>query len=299
MDSSDFSFDGIHLSDFGAVFLPSKWPGAAKITANEAAVPGRHGTIRYPGETYGEKALEGKLYLIDPDDGLMTYAQTLERADEVVAWLRPGGRRRLTLDAMPDRFYMAEITGELSVTTDDWDNGCMALKFTLQPFSYAAHESAVSFVLAANAGQTKTLYVPGNMPAPLLLTLTAREAVGMVQVSALDRKANATASEGVDIGSTAEASGTQAVNTQSTDAQRADVRTAGGKTLKLTGLGLTAGKVLASGEIMTCNADGAPAMGKVTAESTVPYELLPGARSVAVVADGACEVRVAVRGRWR
>ena len=73
MDSSDFSFDGIHISDFGAVFLPSKWPGAAKITANEAAVPGRHGTIRYPGETYGEKALEGKLYLIDPDDELMTY----------------------------------------------------------------------------------------------------------------------------------------------------------------------------------------------------------------------------------
>ena len=263
MDSSDFSFDGIHISDFGAVFLPSKWPGAAKITVNEAAVPGRHGTIRYPGETYGEKALEGKLYLIDPDDELMTYAQTLERADEVVAWLRPGGRRRLTLDAMPDRFYMAEITGELSVTTDDWDNGCMALKFTLQPFSYAAHESAVSFVLAANASQSKTLYVPGNMPAPLLLTLTARAAVSTAQV------------------------------------------TASGKTLKLSGLGLTAGKVLAigadveSGEMMTCNADGAPAMGKVTAESTVPYELLPGARSVAVVADGACEVRVAVRGRWK
>lgn len=263
MDSCEFSFDGHHISEYGATYLISRWPGAAGAAANTAAIGGRHGTLRYPGETYAEKRLTGKLYLLDAQDELLTYAQMIQRIEEIAGWLKPGGRRRLMLDAAPERFYMAEVLDEIAFTTDDWPNGCAEVTFVLQPFAYDEQESAASFTLAANAAQVKTIAVPGNMPAPLLMRLTATEAVNAAELSEGGRTLRL---EGLGLG-------------------------AGGV--------VEIGAPLENGEIMTCKAHGANAMSKITAASAVPFELAPGLRNLTVKADGACTVRAAARGRWK
>lgn len=263
MDSCDFTFDGHHISEFGAVCLISRWPGAARTTANTAAVDGRHGTLRYPGETYGEKRMTGVIYLLSPDEEPLTYARMLQRGEELCGWLKPGGRKRLVLDAMPERFYMAEALEELAFTTEGWPSGRAEVTFALQPFAYAGEESAASFTLAANAAQVKTIAVPGNMPAPLLMRLTAAAAVNTAEISEGGRTLRL---EGLGLG-------------------------AGGI--------VEIGAPLEDGEIMTCKVNGVSAMGKITAASAVPFELAPGPRSLTATADGACAVRAAARGRWK
>ena len=223
MDSCDFTFDGHHISEFGAVCLISRWPGAARTTANTAAVDGRHGTLRYPGETYGEKRMTGVIYLLSPDEELE----------------------------------------ELAFTTEGWPSGRAEVTFALQPFAYAGEESAASFTLAANAAQVKTIAVPGNMPAPLLMRLTAAAAVNTAEIS---EGGSTLRLEGLGLG-------------------------AGGI--------VEIGAPLEDGEIMTCKVNGVSAMGKITAASAVPFELAPGPRSLTATADGACAVRAAARGRWK
>ncbi|MEG2253313.1 MAG: hypothetical protein RSC98_09740, partial [Clostridia bacterium] len=177
-----FTFDGRHTDDLGVAFIASKWPGSAAVTANKASVPGRDGSIRYPGETFREKAFEGTLYILDPDDETMSYTRMMERVDEIIPWLQPGGRKRLALDATPERFFMAEIEHAIDFTTDEWENGAASLTFMLQPFSYAEQADTVSYMLAANIEQSKTLTLRGNRPAPIIATFTASAAVSWVQL---------------------------------------------------------------------------------------------------------------------
>lgn len=258
-----FTFDGRHTGEFGVAFIASKWPGSAAVTVNEASVSGRDGTIRYPGETFGEKTLEGTLYILDPDDETMSYTRMMERADEIVPWLQPGGRRRLTLDAMPERFYMAEIKHAIEFTTDEWENGAASLKFTLQPFSYANYADTAACTLAANTEQQITLALRGNRPAPLMATFAASEQISWVQL------------------------------------------TIGPKVLRFEGLSLTSGGKLTidasldNSEIMTAKIGSTAAMSHITAASSCPFMVQPGANTIRVKASGACSLQVSVRGRWR
>ncbi len=258
-----FRFDGRHVSELGAVFLASKWPSSSAVTVNDASVPGRDGTIRYPGETYGEKALEGKLYLLDPNDELMSYTQMMRRADDVAEWLQPGGRKRLALDATPDRFYMAEIKHALEFTTDEWENGAASLKFTLQPFSYAEYTDGLYYTLAANAEQMQTLSLRGNRPAPLMATITAAAAISWVQLTI----------------------GAKVLRLAGMSLASGDV--------------LTIDASLDLSEMMTVKIGKTPARSYITAASSCPFEAQPGGNTVKAKASGACTVSVSARGRWK
>jgi phage-related protein len=258
-----FTFSGRHVSELGAAFIPSKWPGSAPVTINDATVPGRDGTIRYPGQTYGVKIFEGTLYILDPDDELMSYARMMERVSEISAWLQPGGQQRLTLDAAPEQFYMAEITHALEVTTGNWENGAITLKFTLQPFAYANHDNTISFSLAADTEQSKTLGLPGNRPAPVKATVTAAAAMTWLQIATGEKLIRL---EGMAL--------------QSGDVIRIDAD-------------------VEKSEVPTVTLNGEPARGYVTAESAYPLYAQPGNNTVAASADGACAVTVSARGRWK
>lgn len=262
-DSCEFIFNGRHVREFGATFLVTSWPGAALTTANELSVGGRHGTLRYQGETLGEKRLAGRLYLLSPGDEPLSFAEMLERAQDVCGWLKASGRGRLTLDAAPERFYMAECKSAVEFATDEWPSGCADVTFTLQPFAYDAQESACSLTLAPGAAQEKKLCVPGTAPAPLLMRLTAMGAVSWAEITA--------------------------------DGQTLRLENLGlsqGQVLEI-------GAPLESGEVMTCRANGQNAMRCVSALSAVPFLLGCGTKSLTFSADGACAVRAAVRGRWK
>lgn len=261
-DSCDFTFAGHHIREFGAAFLPERWPGAAATTVNDASVSGRDGTLRYPGQTFGEKTFTGRLYLLSPDGGPLSYASMLARAEAVCGWLKNAGRAPLVLDATPERVYMAEVKAALFFSTEDWPSGCAEVAFTLQPFAYARSETLESLVLSANEGKTASLWVPGNLPAPLLLTLEARGPLSALSVRCA------------------------------------------GKALCFEGLGLAAKDTLEvaapleTGEIMTCQAGGESGMGRITAQSDVPFWLGPGLTEIQAEADGPALLRVGARGRW-
>lgn len=261
-DSCEFTFHGHHIREFGAVFLPERWPGAAATAINDASVSGRHGTLRYPGETFGERTLSGRLYLISPDDEPLSYAAMLARAEALCGWLKTGGRGPLILDAAPERLYMAEVKGAISFTTEEWPSGCAEVAFTLQPFAYALRDSLTTVILSPGQAQSVSLYVPGNQPAPLLLTLTASGPLSALRVEA---DGQVLAFEGLGLG-------------------------AGGK--------LSVAAPLETGEVMTCEAGGGSGMCRITAQSAVPFWMSPGLRRMVVEADGAGEMRLGVRGRW-
>lgn len=258
-----FTFAGRHNSELGTAFLATRWPGSAPMTINDVTVSGRDGTIRYPGQTFGTKPFEGNLYILDPDDELMSNTRMMERVREIVAWLQPGGQQRLVLDAEPDVFYMAEITQSIDFTTDEWENGATALHFVLQPFAYANHETGVEYTLEANVPQTKTLTLSGNRPAPVKALITAQAAMTWVQIaidSALIRLENMALISG--------------------DAILIDAD-------------------IAKSEVATVAINGTPSRGYVTDASAYPLFAQPGANTVAASADGACAVAVSARGRWK
>ena len=114
-DREEFKFGGVHCDAHRAAFIADSWPAAAEPTINKYEIPGRHGTIRYTGTWYREQELTGRLYLLAEDDEPILYREMLQRKAEIAAWLQPGGRRQLIMDAAPDRFYMAEIEHALIV----------------------------------------------------------------------------------------------------------------------------------------------------------------------------------------
>ena len=238
-DSCDFTFAGRHIREFGAAFLPERWPGAAATSANDASVSGRDGTLRYPGQTYGEKTFTGRLYLLSPDGEPLSYASMLARAEAVCGWLKNAGRAPLVLDATPERVYMAEVKAALFFSTEEWPSGSAAVTFTLQPFAYAGSESFETLRLSAGQKGSASLYVPGT-----------------------------------------------------------------GQLLCFEGLSLAAGQSLTvaapleTGEIMTCQAGGESGMGRITAQSDVPFWLGPGLTEIQAEADGPALLRVGARGRW-
>lgn len=263
MEDYGFTFNGRHCDEFGTAYIVSKWPGAAPVTPNTASVSGRDGTIRYDGQTYEEKSTSGTIYILDENDELMSYTDMMSRADEIVAWLQPGGRKQLILDAIPERFYMAEILHEIQFETDEWENGAASLAFTLQPFSYAINPDTVAYTLAAGVAQAKTLALPGDMPAPVTATITAAAAVTWVQV----------------------AIGGAVMRLEGMSLASGDV--------------VTIDADIAKAETVTVSINGVASRGYMTAASACPFTAQPGNNTVTLSASGACSVSVSARGRWK
>lgn len=274
--STNFSFAGRHCDDFGVCFLPSSWPFLPEQTVPRLAVPGRHGTLRYPGRTLGERRLSGTLYLLDERGEIspIPTAEALRRASALAQWLLgTDGRAPLILDALDDRYYVAEPDAAESALTDEkWENGCAALTFLCQPFAHSLREESARLSCAANQAAKTALSVPGNAPSPLAFDVTCSSGT----VSALTVEAPGGAGP----------SGTRFV---------------------FSGLGLGAGETLHASytqddllRLVIEGVDGAErsAMAARLPESDDDLLLSPGRNEIAVKADRACAVTLRARGRW-
>lgn len=258
----EFTFNGTHCDAYNVAFVADHWPMAAKPTVNKIAVSGQHGTIRFRGRSYGEAVLSGTLYLLDPDNEVISYSEMLRRTADIAAWLCPEGRKRLVLDAMPDRFYMAEVEDELTVATADWGNGSIPITFTLQPFAYATVEDRESAGLTAQVDQQIDLFVSGNQSAPVGAELTASSSITNIMLLL----------HGQMLGF-------------------AGLSLSAGQTLQVA-------YDLEMGEIMRVQAAGAPGLRYLRADSVVPFEAKPGRNALTIRADGAGTIRIQARGRW-
>ncbi len=263
-DREDFSFGGVHCSEHNAVFIVDQWPVAAAPIINKYQIPGRHGTLRYPGMTFEEQTLEGRLYLLADDGEPITYADMLRRKTLLSTWLQADSRQQLIMDAAPDRFYMAEIEHALTITTDEWGNGCLSLAFTLQPFTYSLFPDPASATLDGASAKELTLVVKGNQPAPVAMELTASAALTWVELTLGD--------DTVRLENMSLAAGQKAVISYDLDA----------------------------GEIMAVTHNGDAGMAYYAASS--PDEGLkaaPGSNTISANADAACTLTLTARGRWQ
>lgn len=258
-----FTFAGRHVSEFDAAFMVTKLPMAAAPDINKTSIAGRNGSLRYPGKTYGEKTLEGTLYLQDADDELISDTELLERISVISAWLQTDGREQLALDAQPERFYLAEVESEVTASTDKWENGACAVKFTLQPFAYHCQTSATKATLLAGVPQEIPLSVPGTVPAPIMATIEATEALDWVDLSC-NGKLLRLENLGMEPGSV---------------------------------LKIMAG--LDIDEIITIEADGRPSMDRRTENSAEQLFARPGVNTITAQASGGCSLTLEARGRWK
>lgn len=269
-DSTDFTFCGRHCAEVDVAFIPSQYPFVPAQTIPSLAVSGRHGTLRWPGRTFKPRTLKGTLHLLHTqgDTSPIPTGEMLRRASEIVSWLcGQDGRGQLILDALPDRYYIAEADTEALLKDTDWANGSAALSFTCQPFARSIREETAQLSLAANAAKSADLNCNGNMQTSL----------------AFDVK-NTSAS----VMNTA---------TVETDSARFD----------FTGLALDAGETLSARYteddillLTITGVDGAQrsAMAARTTDSDDDLMLSPGRNRITVKTQRACDVTVRTRGRW-
>lgn len=166
---TNFTFNGEHcLDDHGLLFVEDS--GGRVITharrINEYEIAGASGTIRFPGEAYEKATLSGALYPMEsPADEAA--AQALMRG--VAAWLY-GPRGRLIFDYEPDKYRLAEITGESKWSCRDWLDGGLDIAFDIQPFAWAVAPVTASH--AVTSDYAFTLDMGDSLPAPLEATIT-------------------------------------------------------------------------------------------------------------------------------
>ena len=184
-ESPLFSFDGKHCDDFDVMFLPFAYPFIPAQSIPQTSIGGRHGTLRWKGRTFSPKRLKGKLYFLNTsgDDTPIPTDELLRRASDVTAGLcGTDGRGKLILDALPDRYFIAEVSDEAALTDDDWASGETAIAFTCQSFAYAVGEDGATFQTSANAAKSVALGVQGNVETMLAFRVTCASAMNTATV---------------------------------------------------------------------------------------------------------------------
>ena len=244
-DSPLFSFQGRHCEELGVAFVPTQYPFVPAQTIPTLTVSGRHGTLRYPGRTFKPRYLKGTLYWLCGQDG----------------------RGELVLDAMPDRYFVAEVDAETVLRDVDWANGSAAVSFTCQPFARSVRKDGVTMVAQAGTTQSASLSVSGNVQTPLAfrVTNTDGDTMDTLQITAPDT-AFFFSTLGLEPGETLSGSYTQ------------------DDLLRLS--------------ILSVSGAERSAMAMRAPESDDDLMLMPGANAVAVRAQRACSVVLEARGRW-
>lgn len=268
-ESPLFSFNGKHCDDFDVTFLPSAYPFIPAQSIPQTSVSGRHGTLRWKGRTFSPKRLKGKLYFLNTsgDDTPIPTDELLRRASDVTAWLcGTDGRGKLILDALPDRYFIAEVSDEAALMDDDWASGEAAIAFTCQPFAYAVSEDGVTVQTSANAAKSAALGVQGNAETMLAFRVTC-------------------------------ASGTMNTATVETPTCRFDF-TGLGMTAGETLVARYAQEDILLLEIEGVDGGTRSAMAMRTTDSDDDLLLSPGKNAVTVKTEKACSVELTARGRY-
>lgn len=269
-DSPLFSFCGRHCEEFGVAFLPTQYPFVPAQAIPSASIAGRHGTLRWPGRTFKPRILAGTLYLLDARGEVepISTDEMLRRGSEIALWLcGQDGRGKLILDALPDRYFLAEVDAEAVLKDADWKNGEAAIRFTCQPFARSIREDAASMDTAAGAAKNIIISASGNCETPL----------------AFDVK-----------------------NTSQSVMNTATIETASAR-FDFTGLALGAGETLSARYteddillLTITGVDGAvrSAMPMRTVDSDDDLMLSPGRNAITIKTQRACSVKFSARGRW-
>lgn len=268
-ESALFSFQGKHCGEMGVTFLPSQYPFVPAQNVPTAAIAGRHGTLRFPGRTFRPRYYKGTMYLIGSgDDEPITTEEMLLRGAELARWLcGQDGRGELILDALPDRYYIAEVDTEALLTDTDWENGSAAISFTCQPFARSIRESETSASTTADAAKTMSISASGNVKTVLAFD------VKNTSNSMMDTATIETASERFDfVGLAMEKDETLSARYTQDDLLL----------LAITGV---------DGEERS-------AMALRTTDSDDDLLLTPGVNMVTIKTQRACSVRLSARGRW-
>lgn len=165
-----FTFNGIHSRrDMGLLYAEKDGHRMAPtIDRNTYEISGVSGTLLLDGERWRPFTFEGTLYPAE-ERKTQTEAQRLLRA--VVEWLTVPGRKRLAFDYEPDKFYLAEVDGELSWSLKNWFGGEIAVKFRAQPFAYSLVPDVVAKTLTQEEDELR-LFVDTGRPAPLTLVIS-------------------------------------------------------------------------------------------------------------------------------
>lgn len=269
-DSPLFSFDGKHCEDMNVAFLPSQYPFIAGQNVPSLTVAGRHGSLRYPGRTFKPKTYKGTLYWLNDDGSCdpITTKDMLSRASEITAWLcGKDGRGQLILDALDDRYYIAELAEESALTDVDWMSGQAVISFICQPFARSIYENTLTLNVDTMSAESMTFSVSGNYETPLAFSVT----------NTSDSTMN-----------------TLRIEVQDTAFEFESLALASGETLRCS---YTDDDILL---LKIEGVDGAQrsAMEKRTAGSDDDLLLDPGVNQVTVEAERACSVKLSARGRW-
>lgn len=174
-DSPLFSFDGKHCDEFGVAFLPSEYPFVPAQTIPSMTLNNRHGSQRWPGRTFRPRYYKGTLYFLNSTGDVepISSGEMLRRASEIAAWLcGKDGRGHLILDALDDRYFVAELEGEAPLADADWQSGEAQISFLCQPFARSMLASTLSLDTQANTAKSGTLSVDGNYETVLAFSVT-------------------------------------------------------------------------------------------------------------------------------
>ncbi len=270
-DSPLFSFDGTHCQEMNVAFLPSQYPFVPGQTIPCLTVNGRHGSLRYPGRTFRPAHYRGTLYFLNDDgsDAPITTQDMLRRSSDVAAWLcGKDGRGQLILDALDDRYFIAELENRESALTDaDWMSGQATISFICQPFARSVHEHTLNQSVEAGQEKRVNLGVAGNCQTPLAFAVTNTSGKEM---------------------------NTLTIRTEKEQFFFSALMLGSGETLRVR---YTEDDILL---IQIEDTDGAlrSAMGARTPESDDDLMLDPGVNAVTVEAETSCTVRLLARGRW-
>lgn len=252
----------------GVAFIPSQYPFIPAQMIPAKAVSGRNGTLRWPGRTYKPTHYKGVLYLLGKETEPISTEEMLRRMTDIAAWLCGRDRRgRLILDAVPDRYYVAEVDSEALLTDNDWMNGQAAISFTCQPFARAIRESREMFDTAANTEKKATISVGGNAQTLLAFHVTneTSSVMNTMQIEAPDT-AFVFAGLGLDAGETLHGSYTE------DDLLRLAIEGVDGSRRSA----MPMRQVSSDDDLLLC----------------------PGRNSVTVKTQTACSVILEARGRW-
>ena len=81
----------------------------------------------------------------------------------MTAWLcGTDGRGKLILDALPDRYFIAEVSDEAALMDDDWASGEAVIAFTCQPFALRRQRGRRDGSDERQRGKSAALGVQGN-----------------------------------------------------------------------------------------------------------------------------------------
>lgn len=269
-ESPLFSFDGRHCDEFNVAFLPSQYPFVPEQTIPRMTLNSRHGSLRWPGRTFRPTHFRGTMFLLHTqgETDAIDPHEMLSRASEIAAWLcGRDGRGRLVLDALDDRYYVAELEEEAPLGDEDWKNGEAELSFICQPFARSVEMDELMTQTQAKAEKSVSFSVRGNHETMLAFDVT---------------------------------------NTSGQEMDAMTI-SAGTSTFEFASLNLAAGETLRAryteDDLLLLEIEGTDgairsAMGKRETHSDDDVLLAPGVNDVVIQTDRACSVKLSARGRW-